>query len=368
MSAPGRKPIDVNQPLRRGVRWVLALSFLVLVFLSTPAIAADGPFNLQAAINACPAGGTVSIPAGTLTLTSEVALRSGVSLQGAGVDKTILTMPAQSSHTNLLRGAGISNVAVRDLTIRCSAPTDKILGIHLWDYSRVTLERVKTERCSFGIKVDTNGSDLTIRDYTSRGDDLPLYVSYLTGGLFERLDLAQPLHHGIYVASHNEHLRFDGVKILDAGKTTGGVWGIQLWYDYGGASSDIELANFDITGAACLVIGDGYSNVRVFGLNVTSTDYECIRLAEAQDVLIEDFSCSGGPYLLGTYDHMSVPAQRVTLRNGTYAGNVLVYPNAAITGLVVQNVSSGVGEASSTLSLAPWVDSASVGRLNRLLK
>lgn len=104
MSAPGRKPIDVNQPLRRGVRWVLALSFLVLVFLSTPAIAADGPFNLQAAINACPAGGTVSIPAGTLTLTSEVALRSGVSLQGAGVDKTILTMPAQSSHTNLLRG------------------------------------------------------------------------------------------------------------------------------------------------------------------------------------------------------------------------------------------------------------------------
>lgn len=348
MNIRRRKSTLGDQPLRRGAPWALALSLLILVFSSAPAVAVDAPFNLQAAINACPVGGTVSIPAGTLTLTSEVALRSGVSLQGAGVDKTILTMPAKSSHTNLLRGAGISNAAVRDLTIRCSAPTDKILGIHLWDCSRVTLERVKTEGCTFGIKADTKGSDLTVRDYTSRGDDLPLYVSHLIGGFFERLDIANSLSVGIYAASHNEHLRFDGVKILDAGKTTGGKWGIQLWYDYGGASSDIELADFDIIGDGGLVIGDGYSNVRVFGLKATATDDECVRLAEAQDVLIEDFSCSGGPYLLGTYDRMSVPAQRVTLRNGTYAGNVLVYPRAAITGLLIENVSSGSATTSTT--------------------
>ena len=344
-------------PMRRLARWVLALGFLLVILWPAQAFAADGSFNLQAAIDACPAGGTVVIPAGTYTCW-EVGLKSGVALQGAGVDKTILTMPAQSTFTNMLRGVNISDVAVRDLTIKCNSENDKVLGIHMWMFSNVTIERVKTVNCAFGIKLDApGGSNLVLRDYTSRNDGTPLYVSTVTNGLFKGLDISGANGAGIYVGDSNHHLRFDDANISNV--TRSGSWGIQLWYDDGWAtpSDDIQLTNFTINTENPLVIGAGYTNVRVSGLKVTSTGFTCVEVYNLHDTLvIENFTCSGGDYMLDQVDaHGS--AYGVTLRNGTYSGNVLVYPGSKITNLVIENVAAGstttTTQPTTTTTLAP---------------
>ena len=139
----------------------------------------DDSRAIQAAIDACPAGGTVVIPAGTYTCW-EVGLKSGVALQGAGVDKTILTMPAQSTFTNMLRGVNISDVAVRDLTIKCNSENDKVLGIHMWMFSNVTIERVKTVNCAFGIKLDAPGGPTWSSETTPAETTVPLSMCLLS--------------------------------------------------------------------------------------------------------------------------------------------------------------------------------------------
>jgi hypothetical protein len=314
----------------------------------------DDTHAIQMAIDARPAGGMVAIPAGTYAITVPVVLKSGVSLQGAGVDKTVLTMPAQSAATNLLEGVGVSGVAIQDLTIRCAATSDNVYAIQLSNYTNCTVERVKTVNCRTGIKIDTQGSGFTLRDWTSVGDFLSIYVSNLTGGLFERLDL-RPTHMGVYVACNNHRLRFDGVSIASCNS-----WNIQLWYDSGWAdpSSDITLANLTLTGDGCLVIGRGYSNILVTGLNVkaTGSGYECVRIHDPRYLTFEGFTASGGPYFLGQSDDPALPpAEHVTLRNGTYSGSVLVSPEVKVTNLVIENVNSSTATLppSTTTTMAP---------------
>jgi Periplasmic copper-binding protein (NosD) len=338
----------------RLTRWAVVVALVLVPLGAAHALTAcgfaiDESFDLQAAIDACygQGGGTVNIPAGTFTFTSQIVLKSGVALQGAGVDQTILVMPARSVATNLLVGVNISNAAVRDLTIDGSVSTGLVYGIHIWNDTNVTVERVKTVNCSNGIKLDTQGTGFTLRDFTSRGDDLPLYVSNHTDSVFQRFDLADSTSHCMYVAANNHNLVFDDVKIVNPGK-----WGIQLWYDAGWEtpSDNITLSDFDIQGRAALVIGRGYTNVTVSGLKITSTEYECVRLYDPHDVLIEDFTCAGGPCMLGTADSAAVPnAERVTLRNGTYSGTVLCEANIKITDLTIENVSTG---ATTTTTLA----------------
>ena len=300
----------------------------------------DDSGALQGAIDACPSGGIVFVPAGTYLVRSEVVLKSAMSVEGAGEGQTILTMPAQSSGANVLRGSDISDVAIRDLSVTSQASTDNVLAFHFWNVSHVSVERAETINCFNGIKVDTSASSLTVADWTSRGDWVPLYVSDLTNGVFQRLDIADSTKCSVYIASSNRQLSFNDVAVRDAG-----AWGIQLWYDSGWEtpSTDIDFSDLTIAGDAPLVIGAGYRNVKVSRLKVTSSGSECVRLMDPQNVVIDGFACSGGPYMLGTYDGMTDRAVGVTLRNGTYAGSVLVAPGAAIDGLTVENVSPPAG-------------------------
>jgi hypothetical protein len=329
-----------HRRIRSLTRRAVLIALVLVPLWAAHAPAAAASFDLQASINACYAqgGGTVNIPAGTFTFTSPIALKSGVALQGAGIDQTILVMPARSTATNLLMGAGLTNAAVRDLTLNGSVNTGRVYGIHIWNDSNVTVERVKTVNCFTGIKLDTQGSGFALRDWTSRGDALPFYVSNHTDSVFQWLDVADADGPGLYISMNNHDLHFDDVKIANID-----TWGVQLWYDGGwdSPSDNIRLSNFDISGRAALVIGRGYTNVTVSGLTAVSTELECVRLYDPHDVLIEDFACAGGPYMLGTADDPTVPnAQRVTLRNGTYTGVLVCEPYIKITNLTLDAVNS----------------------------
>ena len=103
-----------NGVARRAVLWTLAAS-AILLFLIAPSVFAADSFDLQAAINACPAGGTVTIPAGTFTITSTVNLKSDVIIQGSG-DASIINSGVPAGYS-ALRVMSVSNVTLRDFKI-----------------------------------------------------------------------------------------------------------------------------------------------------------------------------------------------------------------------------------------------------------
>lgn len=65
----------------------------------------SGSVAIQNAINACPEGGTVYIPAGTYRMVTTVTLKSNITLKGDG-DKTILEVNSLlSTGANMMKSS-----------------------------------------------------------------------------------------------------------------------------------------------------------------------------------------------------------------------------------------------------------------------
>jgi hypothetical protein len=332
-----------------------AITLCLLTLGTSQALAAEtSAFDLQTAINSCPVGGTVNVPAGTYSFSSQVALKSGVTLQGAGVGQTILTMPAKSSQTNLLALANVNNVNIRDLTLSSPAATGKVLALHLSNYSNVTIERVYVSGCEYALKADTGGSNLTVRDFKARACG-QAYISNLTGGLFENLDIevvTQYLYSvdfsALYLCAGNHDLTFNNFRARG-----GSGWTIQLWSDYGPteASDNIVFNGLDVAGWGPLALGYDFSNVRIYNAVFGGgTERSCIRLYGLSDVLIDGFSATGGTQLVECW--AGATNYNVTLKNGTYSGTKLVdQTSGKISNLVISNVAQGVTATTSTTAV-----------------
>ncbi len=287
----------------------------------------------------------MNIPAGTITVSSTVNLKSGVTLQGAGVDATILSMPVQSTDTGFLVGKDVSNLAVRDLTLTSPAASGYVYALWFSRYSGVTLERVKVTNCMYALKADTQGANLTVRDFTVRGCGMN-YISNLTGGLFERWDVevltqqvTSSTSHAIYLEGNNHHLQFNTVRARG-----GSGWTVQL-YQESQDSDDIAFNGLDVTGWP-VIIGQGFSNVSIKNMTaVGQSGTAVVGFYGGSGVTIDGFTASGGDSLTAwEYDQPT----GVTFRNGTYAGQTL----GSIPGAVWDNVSAGATGATTT-TVAP---------------
>jgi hypothetical protein len=72
--------------------------------------------NLQLAINDVDGNGTVYLPQGTFTITTNIIIESGVKLQGSGMDSTILKA-ADSTYVAPIHTTNENNISIYDLTI-----------------------------------------------------------------------------------------------------------------------------------------------------------------------------------------------------------------------------------------------------------
>jgi hypothetical protein len=114
---------------------------LVLVLLTALAVRAEDAAAVKARIAAAKAGQTVTIPAGTFAL-GGLSVPDGVTLKGAGYDKTLLD--ATGTEVGLKLG---SSAVVCDLTL--SGATQ--VGLLVDGAKGATLERVRVRKCGSGI-------------------------------------------------------------------------------------------------------------------------------------------------------------------------------------------------------------------------
>jgi hypothetical protein len=286
----------------------------------------SGPFNLQAAIDACPSGGTVNIPAGTFFFDPSVNLKSGVSLKGAGIDQTILNHGAETGPYAFLKGAGISNVTISDMTLTSPGPADNVFAIWIWNYTNVTVERVKITNCMYWLKADTGGTGLTLADITVRNCGQG-YISNLTGGTFTSLDLeviTQKLtgdtFHAIYLEGNNHNLIFTNTRAVG-----GSGWTIQL-YEETAPSDNITFNGLNVIGLYPVMVDTRFSNITIRNMTATATNAEAVVKVYGTNVLVDGFTASGGSQLVLS------GSPSVTFRNGTYQGPKLG------TGAIFENV------------------------------
>lgn len=128
--------------MRLKVIAVLVAVSAMFCSVSKHASAQDAKSILQQ-IQTAKAGVTVTLPAGTFAL-GDITLPAGVSLKGAGYDKTILNA---SSFSNGIKILGNKNVAISDLTIKGARAT----GIVIEKSSEVRVVRVRSLSNSTGI-------------------------------------------------------------------------------------------------------------------------------------------------------------------------------------------------------------------------
>ena len=124
-----------------GVRGILQYPVGVTCVLPAyrvyPNQSTDSRAGIQAAIDACPAGRAVYLPAGTYRLSGQITLKSGIALRGAGAGSTVLL----SSATNSIQ---LGALALSNAT-RCD-----IIGGVAKDATTVALGAAPPSACTVG--------------------------------------------------------------------------------------------------------------------------------------------------------------------------------------------------------------------------
>ena len=180
---------------KRLARWTAISSILLLALLPATAVAAETPFDLSAAINACPVGGTVTVPAGTFTVTSTLTPKSGITIQGSGADTVIYRPDPHSGDPTIITIMDKSNITIKNLTLASNdyGVTSTMRGMELGGATNITIDGVMLRGLSNGIVASNNGdkdnSNLTITRCSSVDVYQPMFIRTTHNSTFSYLDL-----------------------------------------------------------------------------------------------------------------------------------------------------------------------------------
>lgn len=294
----------------------------------------DAPAFQRAIDHASALGATLLVPPTNAGYRSEetLELRSNVTIQG---EDTVLTMPAAAADDAfILEGEDVSNVILKGLTFRTGTVNDTISGIFIEGGRDCRLDHLRFENLRHAIKLGSGSitSGCVVTDIVVRDCIEPLYASFVQDSSFSRLDL-QAIHdpsgkygnnHVVYLERECHRLSFS--DLVAAG---GSGYGLHLYLE-GGSSSDTVFEDVLVdatTGNFPLVVWGGWSNVVFRNLRIAmggSVEGVCVRLQAPHDLLFDGFTASGGYALVGTYDHQSARARKVTFAHGTYYGPALL--------------------------------------------
>lgn len=301
----------------------------------------DAP-AFQAALDEARPGWTVVAPPATYLIGSTLEVGSAVTLEGRGAT---LHMPDQSVTSGLLDVDGTSGVAIVGLTLRADAPESGVIGIAgvVEGADHLSVRDLRTENLEYGMKLGSSGSSagLSVRNWTARGDSQSLYLGNVTGGVLTGLDLecaaeSGANNHNVYLEKGNADLTFDTLRLAG-----GGGYSLHLYMD-STADRDrgrrITFRNVHLDGPTQGVVVERYDGVTFTDLTGSVADgFAFFVMYDTTDVTVEGFDVAGAPHAF-LADDRDGPVSGVTLRNGIYHQPNLLGDEAAITGLVLENV------------------------------
>jgi len=278
----------------------------------------DDTRGVQSAIDACPSGGTVDIPAGIFRLTDTLKITREVSVVGTAGESIFF---ATHGDTILIahdpRGITLSGLTFRGLGV--SSDTE---GLALRGAVDVTMKDLAFEDMRCGLFLTGSpGSGLALNGLKAERCVEPFFVSNVSNSAFANIDiqaarLDSNQYHGMYLERSLHNLTFRNVRI-----TGGSGYCLQL-YTESGASDHLTFddVTLDATiGRYPLVIW-GFSNVTFHDVRLlmTRTDGPCVRLGMATDVAFSGFTAQGGSALVAPY--AGCHPRNVVFRDGSYQG------------------------------------------------
>ena len=337
---------DTSKPATRGEVAQLLHNLLVATAYHPPlsitnyGAKGDGVSDDIDAIQACVhaaahADRGVYIPEGTYLMGAGIWLPTGdatynnLSITGAGVGKTILTMPQQSGETYMFMAVNLSGLALSDMTFHTplSAPPG-VCAINARGMQDSSLKRIRVENVDYGFKLGSGDQahGWVIEDLSSFNVGVvTMFLADVSDSSFQNLDFHNRVDTGrgmcLYVERDNHNLTLENLTCRGGSKYT-----MQLYNGYGTEPSDhITFTNtvIDATRARhALAISGGFAHITFNTLSITqpSTDIGCINFYNPHRVVINDITASGGLSLITCATAPTDYPTDCVIRGGTYAG------------------------------------------------
>lgn len=299
----------------------------------------DDTQAIQRAVDARPTGGTVTLPAGTYSVTSTVDLRSNLTLQGTP-GQTILTMPARSSESAfILQGERLSDVNIAGITFKASSYASNVSGLLMVGAQNCSAHDLRFEGLHYGLKLGSGAGAVgwVVTDIVARDCLQPLFMAKIQDSTFVNLDLEAVKYnnqqHALYIERDCFRLTFTNLLL-----TGGGGYCLHL-YASSGESHDIAFTNTvaDATnGRYGVVIGGRFTTVTFNTLTIKQTDASgpCINFHDPRNVVIDDIAAEGGSSLIGCATAPASYPANCAINNGTYDGPQI----GTVPGVTVVNV------------------------------
>jgi hypothetical protein len=326
---------------------------------------------IQAAINAAAAADTgVYFPAGTYRITSSMWLPTGdanynnLTIQGAGIGQTVITMNPQSGgNVYMLTAANLSGLTVSDMTFRTpgSYPTG-VKGVYAVGMQNSKLLRLRFENVDQALKLGSgNQANGWVVDsiQTSNIGILSMFLANVSNSSFSNLDFQNRVDTGtgmgIYVERENHYLTFHNIRCIGGSRNS-----FQFSNDNGyGKTDHITIdglyldqsmgTRYPFTVAS--TVEGLFSDITITNATFigNSSDNPCVVWYVGQRVVIDGLTARGGAAMQMKYGTFSEPKD-CEIRNATYQGATI----GSVAGVTLTNVSIvGSSSITTTTTAAP---------------
>ena len=300
----------------------------------------NGTADDYAAISACitaaaRADKEVFLPAGTYRISEAIWLPTGdpnynnMTIYGAGIGKTILTMPQNAGETYMFVAGNLSGLALSDMTFHTPVSDPPgVCAINARGMQNSSLKRIRVENVDYGFKLGSGNQahGWTIEDQSSRNVGVvTMFLANVSDSTFKNLDFQNRVDSGrgmcLYVERENHNLAFENLTCRGGSKYT-----MQLYNGYGTEPSDhVTFTNtvIDATSARhALAISGGFAYITFDTLSITqpSTNMACINFYNPSHVVINDVTASGGFSLITCSTAPDDYPTDCVIRGGTYVG------------------------------------------------
>ena len=263
---------------------LVALALVLGALAPVPASAAiQTTADIQAAINAAPAGGTVTIPAGTFTGSLKISGKSGLTLQGQGAG-TVLQSPGRDEILGVANSTGIT---LRNFAVKGDYSVTGQRGVSFnGGNSNVLVEDLTVRDVGFsGIYSNGTLSDAVFRRLTvTHSGDFGIHIQAASTGLISRIVIEDSdtsvfasrkyPGHGIYIKrANNVTIRRSSASRV-AKLSGNGSGGYQITQSTNVVIEDSVA--YDNAESGFILDGSGATFLRSSGWNNPGGDfYEC---------------------------------------------------------------------------------------------